>query len=161
MKRVALALLILAVLVGCNDPVAQKRAESLGPDTGPYPEGPYHRAGAPCTWCHDKGSTASPHFDIAGTVYERAESEQGLEGVVVRLFDKSGRQQTVTSNLAGNFFLDDGALTLDFPLWVKLEYQDTTIAMQSPIFRERSCSACHLSPKGPSSVGPVFLREGP
>jgi hypothetical protein len=143
----------------CNDPVQVDRAESLGPDLGSYEEGPYHRAGQPCTWCHAKGSTASPHFDLAGTVYAHAESGETLSGVRIHLFDKAGRRVTLQSNLAGNFFIAEGDLPLEFPLWVKLEYQGKVTAMQTPIFREPSCAACHLEPASPTSAGRVYLES--
>jgi hypothetical protein len=151
----ALSMLALA----CEDPVLREHEQSLGPDTGGYPEGPYHRAGTPCTWCHAEGGSASPHFDLAGTVYSRAGSQQALAGVNVHVFDESGRQATLQSNEAGNFFLGNGDLELDFPLWVKLEYQGEVTAMQTPIRRERSCAACHLDPAGASSAGHVYLWE--
>ncbi|MCA9592916.1 MAG: hypothetical protein KC776_06380 [Myxococcales bacterium] len=160
MKRLLVPLALLLVF-GCEDPVARDRGASLGPDRGGYEAGPLHRAGDPCTWCHTKGGTAHPHFDLAGTVYPNKDSSFGLEGVTVRLFDSAGRQQTVGSNFTGNFFLDEGALALSFPLWVKVEYQGQVAVMKTPIFRERSCSACHRRTQSSSSVGPVTLEESP
>ena len=158
--RVAFAVL-LPLTIACDDPVLEQRASSLGPDTGSYPEGPYHRAGDPCTWCHAEGGQAESHFDLAGTVYARADSAEPLAGVTVRLFDRGGRQLTLESNQAGNFFVDDGQLALEFPLWVRLEYQGETTSMQTPIFREPSCAACHLEPRSAESAGQVFFEEDP
>jgi hypothetical protein len=143
----------------CDDPVLKARAESLGPDEGPYEEGPKHRAGDPCTWCHTEGGSAEPAFDLAGTIYARKDSAEPLPGVQVRLFDASGRQLTLESNQAGNFFVEDGELSLEFPLWVKLEQAGEVTAMQTPIFRERSCAACHLEPRSPKSAGRVYFVE--
>lgn len=157
----ATGLLLVLACGACEDPVLEQKADSLGPDPGPYEEGPLHRAGFPCNWCHDEHGGREPHFDLAGTVYERRDSAQGLGGVQVHLFDQSGHQQTLISNQAGNFFFVKGDLALDFPLWVKLEYQGEVTAMQTPILRERSCAACHLEPASSSTVGRIFLREDP
>lgn len=162
MTRISFNLLgstLLAAIAGCDDPVLEQRRESLGPDTGNYEEGPYHRAGTPCTWCHAPGGSAEPNFDLAGTVYAHKNTTEALEGVVVRLFDSAGRQTTLTSNLAGNFFFDEDDLSLEFPLWVQLEYQGEVTAMQTPIRRERSCGACHRDPAGPGTVGHIYLWE--
>ncbi len=155
------ALLAFSLLTACKDPVLVKRAESLDPDTGPYEEGPNHRAGFPCTFCHAEGSTARSVFDIAGTVYAHAGTNEALRGVQVRLFDRDGDELTVTTNESGNFFLREGELApVDFPIWAKLEYQGEVTAMQTPIFRERSCAACHSDPATPQSAGRVYLLEG-
>lgn len=159
MNRLLTLAALCLCLSACEDPVLKARAESLGPDLGPYEEGPFHRAGAPCTWCHTKGGDGESKFDLAGTVYDRAGSDRALSGVQVRLFDKHGKTQTLYSNEAGNFFLSEGDLQLDFPLWVKLEFQGETTAMQTPIFRERSCAACHMDPASPERAGRVFLWE--
>lgn len=159
MTRIVVFAASLVLVVACNDPVLEERRKSLGPDNGPYEEGPLHRAGDPCTWCHsDRGST-DPSFDLAGTVYARRDSTEALAGVQIRLFDSSGSQLTLESNQAGNFFVPDGELALEFPLWVKLEQNGEVTAMQTPIFRERSCAACHLDPASAGSVGHVFFVE--
>jgi len=159
-RFLVLALLALSC-TACRDPVLEERANSLGPDPGPYEEGPLHRAGFPCTWCHAAGGRTGPHFDLAGTVYARPSSNEALQGVQVHLFDSTGKQQTLVSNEVGNFFFVEGDLTLDFPLWVKLEYQGEVTAMQTPIYRETSCATCHRDPTSPSTVGRVYLWEDP
>lgn len=143
----------------CRDPALDAKAEALGPDYGPYEEGPLHRAGFPCTYCHAKGGKTGPHFDLAGTVYEKKDSPDGLPGVTVRLFDAKGRQQTVGTNEVGTFFLEEDELELEFPLWVRLEYGDEKRCMKTPIHRERSCAACHFDPAGPSRTFRVYLRD--
>lgn len=152
----------LTLASACKDPVLEARVEALGPDTGPYPAGPNHRAGAPCTLCHMEGSAASSPFDLGGTVYARVSPKQGLGGVKVRLFDNEGDELGVVTNEVGNFFLRKGELgPIDFPIWVELEYQGEVTAMQAPIFRERSCASCHTDPAGPTSPGHVYFREEP
>jgi hypothetical protein len=157
--RIAALAAFAMLLFACEDPVLEARAKSLGPDKGPYEEGPYHRAGDPCTWCHTEGGSADSSFDLAGTVYARRDSTEPLPAVQVRLFDANGGQLTLESNQAGNFFVPDGELSLEFPMWVKLEYQGEVTAMQTPIRRERSCAACHMDPRSPTSAGRVYFVE--
>lgn len=159
-RLLALAFLCMQV-AACEDPALRAKADSLGPDPGPYEDGPLHRAGQPCTWCHSSGGGRNPHFDLAGTVYGHWDKSDGLWGATVRLFDQHGAQQTVTSNEVGTFFLGEGELTLEFPLWVQVEYGGTITSMKTPIMRERSCSACHLDPAGPGSPGHVFFHKPP
>ncbi|MCK6532804.1 MAG: carboxypeptidase-like regulatory domain-containing protein [Polyangiaceae bacterium] len=161
MRRLLVLLAAALVASGCRDPVLEAKADALGPDPGPYEEGPLHRAGFPCNHCHARGGRASPHFDLAGTVYADKDAAEGLEGVTVRLFDSTGRQQSVTTNAVGTFALGEGALELDFPLWVRLELGDEVRSMQSPIFRERSCAACHRNPASPNRHWQVHLRGDP
>ncbi len=161
MNRFFAIALVAALTSACEDPVLRQKAESLGPDPGRYEDGPNHRAGFPCTWCHTDGGTASPILDLGGTVYANPSTTEPLKDVLVHLFDRKGRTLTLPSNRAGNFFLAEGALPLEFPIWVKLEYGDQVTAMQSPIFRERSCAGCHMDPANPASAGHVYLWEDP
>ncbi len=154
---VAIALAFVAT-IGCDDPVLKQREQSLGADPGKYPEGPLHRAGQPCTWCHNDDGSADP-LDLAGTVYARRSSSEPLEGVTVRVFDAQGRTATRQTNAAGNFYFDQGELSLDFPLFVEVEYQGEVTAMQTPIRRQRSCAACHRDPTSPDRVGHIYLWE--
>ncbi|MBI3203700.1 MAG: hypothetical protein HYZ29_19330 [Myxococcales bacterium] len=161
MKQLLVLALAALFASGCRDPMLEAKADALGPDPGPYEEGEKHRAGFPCTHCHVSGGRASPHFDLAGTVYADKDAARGLEGVTVRLFDASGRQQTKATNEVGTFFFEEGELELDFPLWVRIELGDEVRSMQNPIFRERSCATCHRNPAGPSRRWQVHLRGDP
>ncbi len=69
------------------------------------------------------------------------------------------RRLHVGTNEVGTFFLEEGALELEFPLWVRLEYGDERRCMKTPIRRERSCAACHFDPAGPSRTFRVYLRD--
>ncbi len=151
-------LFAISVMIGCRDPVADARVDSLGPEPGPYEQGPDHRPGQPCTWCHRPGGE-SPHFDLAGTVFLRSDSKEPARSVVVQLFDSSGRTRTRVTGVSGNFHFEEDELELEFPLWVRLEFEGQVRAMHTPIFRERSCGACHGDPASPSKAGHVFLLE--
>lgn len=161
MKRLLLLSALAWLPLGCDDPALQAKADALGPDPGPYEEGPLHRAGFPCTYCHAKGGKTGPHFDLAGTIYSEHDSTEGRAGVTVRLFDRNGRQQTAKTNEVGTFFFEEGELELEFPLWVRVEDGERTRQMETPIHRERSCAACHRNPAGPSRRWQVYLGKDP
>lgn len=161
MKRLSMSALLFALSSACRDPTLDAKIEALGPDPGPYEEGEKHRAGFPCTWCHSRAGGTDPYFDLAGTVYEDKDAPVGLPGVTVRLFDGKGRQKAIETNEVGTFFVEEGALKLEFPLWVRLEHGNETRLMTTPIFRERSCAACHRDPTGPSRRWRIHLKGDP
>jgi hypothetical protein len=84
-----------------------------------------------------------------------------LVGARVDLVDAEGREYTVHSNCVGNFYVEMDDWRPRFPLWVKLTYGELSIAMETPIQRERSCAGCHADPGGSASVGHVYLSEAP
>jgi hypothetical protein len=151
-------LLSVTALCGCRDPVAEARIDSLGPEPGPYEEGPDHRPGQPCTWCHGPGGE-DPIMDLAGTVFLRPGSTEPARSVVVRLFDSAGHTRSKVTGVSGNFHFEEGELGLNFPLWVRLESDGQARTMHTPIFRERACGACHGDPSSPTQAGHVFLLE--
>lgn len=159
MKRVLSVVAFL--LLACEDPVHADKVDALGPEPGPYEKGPLHRAGQPCTVCHGGKGPGGPTFDIAGTVFLSPSVTQGVWGAKVVLYDKHGNQDAYVTNEVGTFFAEEGHLTLDFPLWVAIEANGKRVRMQTPIFRETACAACHADPAGPSSVGHVYLEETP
>lgn len=159
MVKRGLAWCVVALMCGCSDPVAQARIDSLGADPGPYEPGPNHRAGQPCTWCHGDGPEEA--FDLAGTVFLSPANLEPVRGALVRVFDAKGHQRSRYTTESGNFFFEEGALGLDFPLWVKVESGDEVRLMHTPVFRERSCAACHRDPTSAASPGHVYLREQP
>ena len=153
-------LVLVAVAAGCTDPVAEQRVDSLGPEPGTYPQGPNHRPGQPCTWCHGEGGGEEP-FDLAGTVFLRTGSKQPAPAVRVRIFDRQGREHSKLTSESGNFFFAEGELELDYPLWVKIEGGGQVRSMRTPIYRESSCAGCHGESASPSSAGVVYLEEDP
>lgn len=182
MTRVLLALVVLPSLAGClwQSPEDAER-DALGPETGPE-EGPLHRPGQPCLVCHGEGyNPGEAVFDVAGTVYMRADDPVGLGGALVTIVDDSGHSLTVTTNRAGNFMVgrgggededegedergDEGegavrpSFDLDFPLRVSVTYREHEQVMRSAIHREGSCAACHGVEPGATSVGKIYLVE--
>jgi mono/diheme cytochrome c family protein len=153
-----LAVLALAFLwAGCADPVRTSAIEALGPETA-VPVGPLHRPGQPCGVCHADDGNAGP-FSVSGTVYLTKGSTKPAARVEILLFDAANRSHRVRTNCAGNFYVRPGELRPVYPLWVTLRHGTHRTEMESPMFREGSCAACHSESAGPRSAGPVFLAE--
>lgn len=157
-RSVGYLFLVAILLMNCGtDPVLTARIAALGPEDPDVPVGPLHRPGQPCVDCHRAGSTASPVFSFAGTVYEKEGETTPLQDAEVVLTDKTGQKQTARTNEAGNFFVNASDYSPEFPVWVTVQKDDNDIDMESPIFREGSCGACHLPKPERDSAGPVFL----
>lgn len=140
---------------GCADPIRTSAIEALGPETA-VPIGPLHRPGQPCGVCHHDDGNAGP-FSVSGTVYFTKGSTNPAAKVEVLLFDTANRSYTVRTNCAGNFFVRPGQMRPVYPLWVTLRHGGKKFEMESAVFREGSCGACHAESAGPRSAGPVFL----
>jgi hypothetical protein len=156
--RLALALMALA---GCGDPVRDAIADSLGGEAAGVRPGPDHRPGQPCLVCHSDGARANPAFSLAGTIYRAKDDLTPLGGAEVRVTDSAGKLTRLRSNCAGNFYLLASHSAPAGPLWVTLAYGDYTIDMETPVYREGSCAACHTGSVGPLSAGPVFMTDEP
>jgi hypothetical protein len=98
---------------------------------------------------------------FAGTLYLDQASSQPVANADIVVVDAAGREQRVRSNCAGNFYFDDRGGWPRFPVWTSVEVDRHRIDMESPIFREGSCAACHFDPAGPSSAGHMFLTDDP
>src|SRR5262249_18045619 len=118
---------------GCGDPVRAQRIEQLGPEAIDVAAGPLHRPGQPCLVCHDGEDSDVKRYSVAGTVYLDTASQLAAANVQVDLLDARGRMHTLTSNCAGNFYVESGVFEPSYPLWTALRFDDYRIAMQSPI----------------------------
>jgi hypothetical protein len=154
-----MSVVAISLAAGCGDPVRDMLADSLGPEAAELRPGPEHRPGQPCLACHTDGGRAKPSFAIAGTTYREKGSTQVLGHVDVTLIDADGKTRRVRSNCAGNFYVMAGEIALREPFWVKLDFLGRTIDMESPVYREGSCAACHSEPAGPASAGAVFMTD--
>jgi hypothetical protein len=169
----ALAALALVLPLACEgDWPAASRGDDLGPETD-VPEGPLHRPGQPCTWCHGGPSPRAPVWAVAGTTYLRAADAAGLAGVTITMTDAAGIELVATSNDAGNFWLRVGSGEADdpgelrvatepvFPLHIRIAHAGTERVMRNVIGREQSCATCHTDPPGAATVGRIFLEDPP
>lgn len=151
----AMSLTLAATIAACADPVVDRKVDALGPEMQGVPPGPLHRPGQPCLLCHDARGDARV-FSVAGTVFVAPGGGAPSVGTVVELFDADGTTFRTATNCAGNFFVEPGAFTPRYPLYVALEHDGARIEMDSPIFRDGSCASCHGAVADPASAGPVY-----
>jgi len=140
------------------DPEHEAAVKALGPEDAKVPKGPLHRAGQPCTLCHDVGADAPP-FTIAGTVFRDNTSATPLTDADILLVDSAARQFTARSNCVGNFYVRATEFEPVWPFWVTVRQGANDNAMASPVHRERSCAACHFNPAGPRTAGQAYLTS--
>ena len=154
---------LLALAFWCNgcgtDPTISAVADRLGPEQPGVPEGPTHRPGQPCVTCHHGSGPGEPAFSLAGTLYVDRDRALPLEGASVELVDALERRRSVTTNCAGNFYIEADDWQPRFPVWVEVRFGAESIAMETPIQRDGACATCHFDPAGPDSAGHVYLSE--
>jgi hypothetical protein len=110
--------------------------------------GALRNPGQECIECHRTGGKAFDHLHTAGgTVYASPGDppDAGVAGVEVVLRDASGKVVRVTSNAAGNFWIDD---PIDFPVSaaVKRAGAASGHASLSPTCTSGRCNGCHTLP---------------
>ena len=177
-----LGLTIGVLLGGCigTSPEEQRRAEleeAVHDDEGE----PEHRPGQPCLACHGEDYHPGEEvFVLAGTIYLNASDpdNRGLEAAEVHMTDSEGFEFTALTNRAGNFMVQvDGDVSAPtqrkrgqlkipskpvFPVSVEVLVGGQEQVMESLIWREGSCSACHYgSEAGLDHVEKVWLEEQP
>ena len=170
-ERALLAAGAIVVAGACaRDWPAASLGDELGPETS-VPQGPLHRPGQPCTWCHGGPSPRAPVWELAGTAYRLPGDLEGLAGVAIAVTDARGRLLTAITNEAGNFWVTVGSGEgedpgearipdpLVFPLRVALSFAGKQREMRNVIGRETSCAACHDDPPGAATVGRVIVED--
>jgi hypothetical protein len=145
-------------------PVHEAAVQALGPEQPGVPQGPYHRAGQPCTVCHSGQGPAHTVFSLAGTVFSApftASSDAGAVGVdqaTVGVVDDDGSEHSILTNCVGNFYVTPDAYSPAFPILVNVSKEGAgVVPMMGHIGREASCAECHTDPSGTTSPGRVFL----
>jgi hypothetical protein len=166
--------MLLLALAGCIGTSPENKArDDLGPDPGPYRNGPNHRAGFACTVCH--GVSATPGFPAAGTIYADPAGTMGVSGATITVRDATGLEVSATSNQVGNFFFVLGQGTrrgggqgqslltkaFVYPLSVRVSANGQEQKMRGLIWREQSCAACHHGQASADSNGVVFAGSAP
>ncbi len=138
--------------------------EALRAEQGDAPDGnPEHRPGQPCLVCHGADySPGGPVFVLAGTIYDKSSdpNSNGLSGAEVSFLDAANHEFTALTNRKGNFMVrvrtdlsapkqrSKGQLDIPwqpvFPISVGVTSAGgEERAMESQIWREGSCAACH------------------
>ena len=162
MTRAGLVALVL--LDGCFPfPPEAETADALGPEVEGVEQGPLHRPGQPCLVCHGEDYTrGGVVFAVAGTIYRESGDEEGEPDVDVIMTDADGRVFTERTNEAGNFYIEAGEAHPTFPMTVEVDGDGAPVRhMRSAIYREGSCSACHLIAVDEASAGRVVLEGEP
>jgi hypothetical protein len=161
-SRIGLLVLLAAVApaIHCaSDPVHDEEVTALGSEVPGIPEGPYHRAGQPCTVCHGPEGPASTQFSIAGTIFDSPSTLVGVGKVQVLLVDSIGSSPPTppVTNCVGNFYLTPEQWTPEFPVAVQVYSAGMMATMLTQIGRATSCAECHTDPPGSTSPGHVYL----
>lgn len=157
MKPLLEHLIILAVALGACDPVHDQQQAALGDEAPGVGTGPLHRAGQPCTVCHDGKLGSPPEFAVAGTVYRTATDSAPAVGAMVTLTSADGAVYRATTNAAGNFYVAPARFTPSYPMKAEVALGGVTVTMSSLIGRAGACAGCHVEPAGPTSPGRVFV----
>lgn len=152
-----LLLVTLLLSLGC-DPVLDDAIDELGGEVGGVGPGPLHRPGQPCLLCHDGDLGDPPEFSVAGTVFLRPTGTDPVNRAKIQLRGANGSTYELTSNAAGNFYVEPDRYSPDYPLEVQVTYRDEVTVMHTQIGREGSCAGCHSDPPGADSPGHVFVR---
>jgi mono/diheme cytochrome c family protein len=174
MSRLAHIALLVSLLPACIGVSPEQQEQNA---QGPYDDGDeFHRPGQPCLTCHREGyAPGDDEFLLAGTVYLRAADANGVEGIEVVIVDGLDREIVATTNRVGNFFVKHGdgdedrrgRTSVRFdpvpPYQIRVrEPGGAEQVMESLVWREGSCAACHtLDGPHESSVGRVFVTEVP
>lgn len=117
------------------------------------PEGsPLMRPGQDCLACHVGENRP---WTVAGTIYAAPDADEnaGLEGAEVLVTDANGRELTMRTNPAGNFFTREA---LAAPYRVEVQYGETRMAMSHPP-ASGSCNSCHVPGSTAGAPGRVFV----
>lgn len=97
--------------------------------------------GEACTECHDRGE--GPSFPVSGTVMGAIHDPDdcnGVKDVKVTITDADGTDTVLTTNSAGNFFIDRGSVKT--PYTAVIEANGVTRAMLGSQ-TNGDCNTCH------------------
>ncbi len=159
------------VVPSCSDPVHDQEVAALGPENPKIPQGQYHRAGQPCTYCHGPEGPAQTQFALAGTIFWQPfeqpsgkQGELGANAAVVSVVDDLGATILIQTNCVGNFWITPGAGSFNpqFPILVSVfpPGSQSPQVMFTEIGRASSCGECHADPPNYNAVGHVYLTQG-
>lgn len=118
-------------------------------------ESPIMEPGEDCVSCH---FDTKLQWTVAGTVYGQplAEAHEGVEGARIHLTDAEGRELTLRSNSAGNFYSRE---ELKFPLRVEVERDGVRVGMERDA-PHGSCNLCHSLTPLDGAPGRVTAPSG-
>lgn len=121
-------------------------------------ESPNMHPGGDCMGCHES-SGEGPTFAIAGTVFELLDEPDecfGFEGATIEIVDAEGREFSLPTNEAGNFYLaeSDGPIAMPYRASVVVDgAKRDMISMQA----SGNCSTCHSASGAQGAPGRVVI----
>lgn len=120
-------------------------------------ESPLMHPGGTCITCHAQNGEG-PTFVIAGTVMAGSDDDtdcNGVDGVTVEITDANGAVTSLTTNSAGNFYLEakDGTIAMPYTAKVKKGGKERAMtAMQS----DGECGSCHTAEGANGAPGRIL-----
>lgn len=112
--------------------------------------------GGDCIGCH-ADMNEGPTFGVAGTVYAdlgQATDCFGVADAVVEITDANGTQWALSTNAAGNFWLDEDE-NLALPYRAKVMIGNAEIAMATAQ-NDGSCASCHTASGANNAAGRII-----
>lgn len=107
-------------------------------------EGPLMKPGGACIECHT-AEGEGPRFKLAGTVMAATNDDtscNGVSGVTVEITGADGQVITLTTNSAGNFFLESGTIAVPYTAKVKAGGKENAMGTAQS---EVDCNTCHTA----------------
>ncbi len=126
------------------------------------------KPGEACIDCHNNGDNSGdceddngPFFLLAGTVYptgHEPDSCYGFAGAVVEVTDASRQTLKLSTNEAGNFYLEaeDAPPGFAAPYYVKVVYDGKELAMATEV-TDGDCNTCHTADGDQDAPGRIVL----
>jgi mono/diheme cytochrome c family protein len=113
--------------------------------------------GSDCIDCHTREGEG-PRYLLAGTVYETLDAADdcfGLAGVTVEITDDAGMTWSLTTNDAGNFWIEPDEGPVTFPYRAKVIADGMEIVMATPQ-SEGACATCHTRTGANAAAGRII-----
>lgn len=134
--------LVALALPGCGDGDAPENCST--DSVNDVDEGPLMKPGGACIDCHTSEGEG-PIFKLAGTVMGATNDDtscNGVSGVTVEITGADGQLVTLTTNSAGNFFLESGAIALPYTAKVKAGGKELVMGTPQSV---GDCNTCHTA----------------
>jgi hypothetical protein len=152
----AAAGLALTLLVACGDQSGMSPAPlQLAGFSGI----PTMNPGQDCYTCHIASGNAHRRvWNVSGTVFSDplADVDAGVAGAEVLITDNDGKQITLVTNEAGNFYTGE---SVTFPL-IDVQIQRGKRRMRMALDMQQgggNCNACHTVPPMNGAAGRLFI----
>jgi hypothetical protein len=153
---IAVAAMLSAACVPEDGPLMSPGEDCLECHGGGREGGGDDGDGALHVWERSSLDDDGPRWSAAGTVFRSRTSGtgDGVRGARVHLTDANGRELTLHSNQAGNFYT---AERLRFPLRASIEVGGVTKEME-PFVEYGGCNDCHALPPQDDAPGRLAVE---